>query len=105
MARRLLNSSVDPHRLVRSLRLPRDLQVSLETGLEFIYSAVSIIDLSHAHGRAIGLTTGLGIAKSITRVQFRLLCELYERAFDDSLTELNAKRFCKKFTAVDDSSV
>lgn len=82
MANRLLNSASDPQRLIRALRLKQDLQQGLLTCLEQIWSADSIIGLSQAHGRALGVSTGLGLAHAVTPEQFKVLAEAYSRAFD-----------------------
>lgn len=89
MTYHLLNSSVDPYRMIRVSGVPRDLQRCLQACLERIRSAENIIDLTHAHGRALGLSTGLGMAKAITSAQSKVLGEAYERALDDRLVALN----------------
>lgn len=88
MANRLLNSSSDPVRVIRALRLGHDLQWGLESGVERIWNAESIAGLSHAHGRALGLGVGLGLVKAVTPQQFALLAEAYTRAFEERLAVL-----------------
>ncbi|GEM_PF-3562350 len=88
MAQRLLNSPSDPQRVIRALGLKRDAQMGLLTCLERIWAADSIVGLSHAHGRALGHSTGLGFAHAISRAQFSLLAEAYSRAFEHRLSVL-----------------
>lgn len=88
MVYRVLNSKNDPQRRIRALRLPCDLQLSLQICLERIWSADTITVLSHAHGRAIGTATGLGLVDAITHTQFMLLGEAFAQAFQDCLASL-----------------
>lgn len=88
MAYRLLNSASDPQRIVRSLRLPHGLQQGLQICLERIWTAETVLDLTHAHGRALGVGTGLGLMNAITQEQFALLADAYTRAFEDRVAEL-----------------
>ncbi|RMR00457.1 hypothetical protein ALP94_01043 [Pseudomonas savastanoi pv. glycinea] len=88
MSYRLLNSSLDPHRMISMSGVPRDLQQCLRTCIERISSAESIMELCHAHGRALGLSTGLGVAEAITGAQFNALGVAFERAFEDRLVSL-----------------
>ncbi|TDV43796.1 hypothetical protein EC919_11543 [Pseudomonas graminis] len=88
MAYRLLNSASDPQRIIRSLRLNRDLQRGLESGLNRIWNADTVIGLTHAHGRALGLGVGLGLLHAVTPEQFNLLSEAYTRAFEHRLAVL-----------------
>jgi hypothetical protein len=88
MANRLLNASTDPQRMIRAMRLPNDLQRSLMTSLEPIWAAQDIVTLTHAHGRAIGLATGLGLVDAITHTQFLSLGKAYMRAFESRLAVL-----------------
>lgn len=88
MAYRLLNSRNDPRRLIRALRLPCDLQRCLQTCLDRIWSADNITTLSHAHGRAIGTATGLGLVDAISHPQFMILGEAFAQAFQDRLASL-----------------
>jgi hypothetical protein len=88
MANRLLNASSDPQRMIRAMRLPTHLQRSLMTCLEPIWAAHDSVTLSHAHGRAIGVATGLGLVDAITHEQFLTLAQVYMRAFENRLAVL-----------------
>lgn len=88
MVCRLLNSRYEPRRMIRAIGLPLKLQEGLQTCVEQIMSAHNIIDLSHAHGRALGLSTGFGMVNAITRKHFNLLGEIFQRAFDHRLVML-----------------
>jgi hypothetical protein len=94
MAYRLLNSNTDPYRIIRSLRLPRDLQQGVQTSLERIWAAENIIDLSHAHGRALGMATAFGLMEAITRTQFTVLAEAFTRMFEHRLAVLTEHKSC-----------
>lgn len=83
MAHRLLNSASDPQRILRALRLSHCLQQGLQMCLERIWTVDTVIDLAHAHGRALGLATGLGLVNAITPAQFNLLAEAFTQAFED----------------------
>ncbi|MEX6663675.1 hypothetical protein [Pseudomonas sp. W2-17] len=88
MAYRLLNSASDPQRILRALRLNHCLEQGLQMCLERIWAADTLIHLTHAHGRALGVGTGLGLVNAISPAQFTLLAEAYRRAFEDRLAEL-----------------
>jgi hypothetical protein len=90
---RLLNSRYDPRRMIRAIGLPLQLQEGLQTCVEQIVSAQDLIELSHAHGRALGLSTGFGMVNAITHTHFNLLGEIYQRAFDDRLIMLKRSAF------------
>lgn len=91
MAYRLLNSKTDPQRIIRSLRLSRDLQLGLESCLGQIWIADDIIELTQAHGRALGVGTGLGWVSALTPTQFTVLAEAFTRAFEDRLKVLRGQ--------------
>lgn len=88
MGHRLLNSASDPQRILRALRLSSGLQHRLQMCLERIWTADTAIDLTHAHGRALGLSTGLGLVNAITPAQFNLMAEAFKKAFEDRLGAL-----------------
>lgn len=88
MACRLLNASPDPQRMIRAMGLPKNLQRSLMTCLQPIWAAHDSVTLSHAHGRAIGVATGLGLVDAITHAQFLFLAQVYMRAFEIRLAVL-----------------
>lgn len=91
MAYRLLNSNTDPQRVICSLDLRRDLRQCLQQYLDRIWTADTIINLTHIHGRALGVGTGLGLVNAITTAQFTLLTEAYMRAFEYRLAELTER--------------
>ena len=91
MAYRLLNSTSDPQRIIRALRLSRDLQLGLISGLDRIWAADTVIGLSHAHGRALGMGVGLGLMNAVTAEQCLLLGEAFTGAFEDRLAALMEK--------------
>lgn len=74
--------------MTRAIGLPLQLQEGLQICVEQIMSAQDLIELSHAHGRALGLGTGFGMVNAITRTHFNVLGEIYQRAFDDRLVML-----------------
>jgi hypothetical protein len=92
MVNRLLNARTDPQRMIRAMRLPTHLQRSLMTCLEPIWAAHDSVTLSHAHGRAIGVATGLGLVDAITHAQFLSLAQVYTRAFENRLAVLTESR-------------
>jgi hypothetical protein len=88
MPYRVLNSNSDPHRTIRLLRLKRDLRQGLEMYLDSIRAAEDVIKLTHTHGRALGVCTGLRLVSAITQVQFNLLAEAYMDALQYRLAVL-----------------
>jgi hypothetical protein len=91
MAYRLLNSNTDPQRIIRALPLSRDLRLGLQTCLKQIWTADNIIDLTQAHGRALGVGTGLAWVSALTPTQFTVLADAFTRAFEDRLTVLTGQ--------------
>jgi hypothetical protein len=61
---RLLNSRYEPRRMIRAIGLPLELQEGLQTCVEQIMSAHNMIDLSYAHGRALGPLSFISYAKT-----------------------------------------
>jgi len=93
MGHRVLNSASDPQRILRALRLSYGLQQGLEMCLERIWTADTAIDLTHAHGRALGLSTGLGLVNAITPAQFNLLAQAFTQSFEDRLGVLQSTHY------------
>lgn len=101
MACRLLNSRTEPHHMIRALHLSCDLLAYLRTSIESIENAKNTLELSHAHGRAVGLGTGLAMANAITRTQFGMMCEVIMRAFEQRLDALTGQGLTASFVDAD----